>query len=49
MALKAAVLLVLGMVWKLQLDQRFIFALGIREVGETTAKTLARHYGSRMF
>jgi DNA ligase (NAD+) len=26
--------------------ERFIFALGIREVGETTAKTLARHYGS---
>ncbi len=24
---------------------RFIFALGIREVGETTAKTLAKHYG----
>ena len=26
--------------------ERFVFALGIREVGETTAKTLARHYGS---
>ena len=25
---------------------RFIFALGIRRVGETTAKLLARHYGS---
>ncbi len=25
---------------------RFIFALGIRHVGETTAKLLARHYGS---
>jgi len=25
---------------------RFIFALGIRNVGETTAKELARHYGS---
>ncbi|WP_029007726.1 NAD-dependent DNA ligase LigA [Azospirillum halopraeferens] len=25
---------------------RFIFALGIRHVGEVTAKTLARHYGS---
>ena len=25
---------------------RFIFALGIRNVGETTAKDLARHYGS---
>ncbi len=24
---------------------RFIFALGIREVGETTAKSLARHFG----
>lgn len=24
---------------------RFIFALGIREVGETTAKTLAKHFG----
>ncbi|MEQ1661297.1 MAG: NAD-dependent DNA ligase LigA [Thiobacillus sp.] len=26
--------------------QRFIFALGIRNVGETTAKDLARHFGS---
>lgn len=26
--------------------ERFIFALGIREVGETTAKVLARYYGS---
>ncbi|PIE00022.1 MAG: DNA ligase (NAD(+)) LigA [Thiothrix nivea] len=26
--------------------ERFVFALGIREVGETTAKTLVRHYGS---
>ncbi len=26
--------------------ERFIFALGIRRVGETTAKLLARHYGS---
>lgn len=26
--------------------ERFIFALGIREVGEATAKTLARHFGS---
>nr|CAA6800649.1 MAG: DNA ligase (EC [uncultured Thiotrichaceae bacterium] len=26
--------------------ERFIFGLGIREVGQTTAKTLARHYGS---
>lgn len=26
--------------------ERFIFALGIREVGETTAKVLARHFGS---
>jgi len=26
--------------------QRFIYALGIRHVGETTAKLLARHYGS---
>lgn len=26
--------------------ERFIFALGIREVGESTAKTLARHFGS---
>lgn len=25
---------------------RFIFALGIREVGETTAESLARHFGS---
>ncbi len=25
---------------------RFVFALGIRHVGETTAKLLARHYGS---
>ncbi|MBF0448911.1 MAG: NAD-dependent DNA ligase LigA [Magnetococcales bacterium] len=25
---------------------RFLFALGIREVGETTAKNLARHFGS---
>lgn len=25
---------------------RFIFALGIREVGETTARSLAQHYGS---
>ena len=25
---------------------RFIFALGIRQVGETTARLLARHYGS---
>ena len=25
---------------------RFIYALGIREVGETTAKSLANHYGS---
>ncbi len=25
---------------------RFLFALGIREVGETTAKTLARYFGS---
>ena len=25
---------------------RFIFALGIRQVGETTAKTLARHFGN---
>lgn len=26
--------------------ERFIFALGIRQVGETTAKTLARYYGN---
>ena len=26
--------------------ERFIFALGIRQVGEVTAKRLARHYGS---
>ncbi|MCP5361629.1 MAG: NAD-dependent DNA ligase LigA [Hyphomicrobiales bacterium] len=26
--------------------ERFIYALGIRHVGETTAKMLARHYGS---
>jgi DNA ligase (NAD+) len=26
--------------------ERFIFALGIRQVGETTAKTLAHHFGS---
>lgn len=26
--------------------ERFLFALGIRDVGESTAKTLARHYGS---
>lgn len=26
--------------------ERFVFALGVREVGETTAKTLARYYGS---
>lgn len=26
--------------------ERFIFALGIRQVGEATAKRLARHYGS---
>jgi DNA ligase (NAD+) len=26
--------------------ERFIFALGIREVGESTAKVLARHFGS---
>ena len=26
--------------------ERFIFALGIRQVGETTAKTLAYHFGS---
>jgi len=26
--------------------ERFIFALGIRQVGETTAKTLAQHFGS---
>lgn len=26
--------------------ERFIFALGIRQVGETTAKTLARHFGN---
>lgn len=26
--------------------ERFIFALGIREVGESTAKILARHFGS---
>ena len=26
--------------------ERFIFALGIRQVGETTARTLAFHYGS---
>ena len=26
--------------------ERFIFALGIREVGEATAKALARHFGS---
>jgi DNA ligase (NAD+) len=26
--------------------ERFIFALGIREVGESTARTLARHFGS---
>lgn len=25
---------------------RFLYALGIREVGETTAKTLAKHFGS---
>ncbi|HWS40211.1 MAG TPA: NAD-dependent DNA ligase LigA [Arenimonas sp.] len=25
--------------------ERFIFALGIRDVGETTAKTLAKHFG----
>ena len=25
--------------------ERFIFALGIRQVGETTARTLARHFG----
>ena len=25
---------------------RFIFALGIRHVGEATAKDLARHFGS---
>lgn len=30
---------------KISLD-RFIFALGIRQVGEATAKLLARHYGS---
>ena len=26
--------------------ERFLFALGIREVGESTARTLARHFGS---
>ncbi len=26
--------------------QRFLYALGIRDVGEATAKTLARHFGS---
>ena len=26
--------------------ERFIFSLGIRQVGETTARTLANHYGS---
>lgn len=26
--------------------ERFIFALGIREVGESTARTLARHFGN---
>lgn len=26
--------------------ERFLYALGIREVGEATAKTLARHFGS---
>lgn len=26
--------------------ERFIFALGIREVGETTARTLAQHFGT---
>lgn len=26
--------------------ERFIYALGIREVGESTAKTLAKHFGS---
>jgi DNA ligase (NAD+) len=26
--------------------ERFIYALGIRQVGETTAKTLARHFGT---
>lgn len=26
--------------------ERFIFALGIRQVGETTARTLARHFGN---
>ena len=25
---------------------RFIYALGIRHVGETTARLLARHYGT---
>jgi DNA ligase (NAD+) len=25
---------------------RFLFALGARHVGETTARVLARHYGS---
>lgn len=30
---------------QIELD-RFIFALGIRHVGETTARLLARHYGS---
>jgi DNA ligase (NAD+) len=26
--------------------ERFVFALGIRHVGETTARVMARHYGS---
>ena len=26
--------------------ERFLFALGIRDVGESTAKALARHFGS---
>ena len=28
---------------------RFVYALGIRHVGETTAKDLARHFGGKVF
>ena len=44
---KSAVNLVAGLEKSMQATLgRFLFALGIRQVGETTAKAMARHFGS---
>ena len=44
---KSAVNLVAGLAKSMQTTLgRFLFALGIRQVGETTAKAMARHFGS---